>query len=61
MRRGAVAGSLAIPCAVPLAVSAARGAVAATVAAMCSRRRRVVASVLSSAGRRESLVSIDDL
>src|ERR1700688_71959 len=36
------------------------GAVAATVAAMWSRRRRVVASMRPLADRRESLMGIDD-
>src|SRR5215469_6286468 len=45
----------------PLAPSPARGASAATFAAMCSRRRRVIAFARPLAQRRESLVSMDVL
>src|SRR5262249_44824118 len=60
MRRGAVAGVRGDARAVPPGLSAARGAIAATVAAMFSTRRRVVVLLRPSADRRESLVGIDD-
>jgi hypothetical protein len=53
-------GVIGDACAAPLALSAASGAIAATVAATCSRRRRVIASARPSADRRESLMNIDD-
>src|SRR5262249_21273412 len=58
MRQGAwVSGDA---CAVPPTERAAMGAIAATVAAMCSKRRRVVATVRPSPDRSGSFLSIDD-